>query len=218
MAYKLFEFPAQEMFDELGKGKGMPGSGCVSLISAISGLQLLTSVCKLTLEKKKYEAIHDQLQSIAANIEEEYLPKLNRLCNDDIEIVKEMFRLRNLRDNESDEEKKAEYTVQALAQLRKGTESVADICGTCLDIIPSALFVYDKGLATAKGDSAVVISNLLAAVAGALYMTLFNIKSSDGSEWVDDIRTEIETYFGRLHEYQYIFSGKLAGLYNKTWQ
>lgn len=205
------------MFDELGKGKGMPGSGCVSLISAISGLQLLMSVCKLTLAKDKYEHVHEELSKIVSDLDEDYLPKLTRLCDEDVAIVHELFRIRGLRDKETDEAKKEEYKKQALAQLRKATESVADICGTCLDIIPGALFVYDKGLKSAKGDAAVVICNLLATVAGALYMTLFNIKLAGENDWVHDIRSEVETYFGRLHEYQYIFSGKLAGLYNKTW-
>ncbi len=217
MTNKLLQLSATEMLEEIGKGDGMPGSGCVSAISAAAGAQLLVSVCKLTLQKPKYQAVHGEIEKIREELEGEYIPKLMDMFSKDIEIVERLFEIRGLRDKEKDTAKKEEYKQKASATLREATESVADMCGTCLDIIPRALFVYDKGLASARGDSAVVISNLLSTVSGALYMTLLNLNAAKDAEWIYDMRSEIETYFGRLHEYQHRYSGRLAGLYNNAW-
>lgn len=216
MTNNLLQLPVTDMLEELGKGKGMPGSGCVSAFTAISGTQLLLSVCKLTVEKEKYVAVHDEIMKIKEELEDEFIPKLMDICGNDISIVEKMFHVRHLRDVEEDKGKKEEYKLSAAANLRMATESVADLCGTCIDIIPRALFVYDKGLVTAKGDTAVVISNLIAAVSGALYMTVINLNVSKDTDWVHDMHSEIETYFGRLKEYHHTFNGRLNGLYNRT--
>lgn len=217
MSDKLSILSTKELLLEYSKGKGMPGSGCISVLSAMSGVSLLISVCKLTLEKEKYTAVHDDIKKMMEEMEEEYLPKLQQLYNSDEALVKEMLSIRLQRDYEENKEKKKQYEDAAMYKLRIATESVADICGTCLDIIPTALFIYDHGLISARGDSAVAISNLLSTISGNLYMILFNIYASKKSEWIYDMRSEVETYFGRLQEYQFIYNGRMASLYNKAW-
>lgn len=217
MSDKLSILSTRDLLNEYSKGKGMPGSGCISVLSAMSGVSLLISVCKLTLAKEQYSAVHDEMAKVKSELEEEYLPKLNDLYNSDETLVKEMVSLRLQRDYEENEQKKKEYENAAMYKLRMATESVADICGTCLEIVPSALFIYDHGLLSARGDSAVAMSNLLSTISGNLYMILFNIYAAKKSEWVYDLRSEVETYFGRLQEYQFVYNGRMASLYNKAW-
>ena len=214
---QMLDLPARQMLNEFGKGIGMPGSGSVAVISAMSGVQMLISVCKLTIGKERYAAVHSEMAEIQKELERVYLPRLEKILYADAATVKEMLRYRILRDKETEPAKKQEYKQLAYAQLEKATDTMIDLCSVCLEIIPMALHAYEIGLKSARGDSGVVLSNLLSGASSGLYMTLINIKDAKNGSWTIAKRAEVETFFGRLHEYQYIFSGRLAAMYNKAW-
>lgn len=212
----LLDMPARHMLDEFGKGIGMPGSGPVAIVSTMSGLHLLVSICKLTLNKEKYHWVHQEMRDIEKSILEEYLPRLDKIMHEDADTVKNMVRMRILRDKETDPQKKQEYRTQALQHLEKATDTMIELCSICLDIIPMALHTYQVGLKSAQGDSVVALSNLLSGASSGLYMVLCNMQTGKNCQWANSKRAIVETFFGRLHEYQYIFSGRLASLYNKV--
>lgn len=213
---ELLNQPARQILSEFGKGIGMPGSGGVSMLSVISASQLLVSVCKLTLGKSVYEEQHEEIEQIKNELERAYLLRLEQLMEDDIAVVKNMLRERVARDKATDDDKKETHKQKAKVLLEDATVTVMEFCNICLDIIPKALHVYRNGLKSAQGDTAAVISILLSGASSALFAALANIKSAKGADWTISKRAEAEIYFGRLHEYQYIFSGKLATLYNST--
>lgn len=215
MSY-LLDLPAKQMLEVFSKGIGMPGSGCVAAFSALSGVHLLVSVCKLTTTKDRYKDVHEEIARIQAELENTYIPRLTTVIDEDAAAVKEMLRYRILRDKETDEAKQQEYRQQAMEQLKRATDTMMELCSTCLDIVPMALEVYDIGLKSAKGDTAVVLSHLLSGAASGLYTVLINVKNAKGADWATATRAETETFFGRLHEYQYIFSGRLAAMYNNS--
>lgn len=189
---------------EFGMGQGMPGSGCVAALSAISAAELLASVCKLTLDKKSYHAVYNEVSTILLALEQNYIPKLNALMQGDIELVDEMFRLRALRDNEQDPEQKEAYRKQASAQLRKATTSTIQLCDTSLQLLPHAIYIYDNGLKSARGDTGVVICNLAGTASGALYMSLLNLKAGKNAEWVKQERATLDPLlkqYGKYNEY-----------------
>lgn len=212
----LLDKPATEMLNTFSKGIGMPGSGCVAALSALSAAHLLVSVCKLTTTKERYKEVHDEMAQIQEALETKYIPRLATIIDDDAAAVKEMLRYRIQRDKETDELKKDELQQKAQEGLKNATDTMISLCATCLDIIPMALEVYNIGLKSAKGDTAVVLSNLLSGAASGLYTVLINIKTAKEQEWTVALKPGIETFFGRLHEYQYIFNGKLETLYNKA--
>lgn len=212
----MLDMPTRDLLNEFSKGIGMTGSGAVTVLSAISGVHLLVSVCKLTRNKKKYEDVHEEVKQIQEQLQDIYLPRLETLMEEDIAVVRAMLGHRVRRDKAADDKQKAEHKKKADALLKDATDSVMEFCRICLEIIPKALYVYKNGLKSAQGDTAAVLSIMLSGASSALYAVLVNIKAAKGADWTAERRAEAEVYFGRLPEYQYIFSGKLATLYNKT--
>lgn len=205
------------LLNEFGKGIGMTGAGSIAALSALSGTQILISVCKLTNGKEKYADAQPEILEIQQQLEGKYLQKLESILNDDITAVKNMLRLRIQRDKETDPAKKEELKQQASAALQHATDTMMSLSETCIEIIPMALQVYRRGLKSAQGDSGIALSNLLSAASSGLYATLKNLQSSKDKDWAESKRSLVETFFGRLHEYHYIFSGRLQSMYNKTW-
>lgn len=212
----LLEMTGREMLAEFGKGKGMTGSGAVTVMSAMSGAELLISVCKLTCSKERYADFHDEIADIQQILQTHYLPELEKIMKLDLLAVSQMLKYRIQRDKEADPAKKKEYKELANEQLENATDTMMDFCRLCLDIIPMALQVYRVGLKSAQGDSGVALSSLLSCAGSGLFTALINIQNAKGAEWTNTKRTEVETFFGRLQEYQHILSGKLARMYNGT--
>ena len=212
----LLDITGREMLDEFGKGKGMTGSGAVTIMSAMSAAKLLVSVCKLTSTKEKYKHVLSEINEIEEILEKQYLPELEKIMHMDVATVKQMLKTRLKRDQETDAAKKEELKKLASAQLEDATDTMMDFCRLCLDMIPMALQVYRTGLKSAQGDSGVALSSLLSCAGSGLFTALINIQNAKAAEWTQSKRTEVETFFGRLHEYQYILSGKLARMYNET--
>lgn len=210
----LLDMPAKELLKEFGKGKGMTGAGASVALGAVAATQVLVSVCKLTAGKEAYADAHAQLAEIQHKLESKYIPVLEAIMLADGAAVENMLRVRLARDNEPDKTKKEALQQQAEKMLEGATATMLKLCNTCIDIIPLCMEIYDIGLKSAKGDTGMAFSSLLSAASSGLYATLINVKSAKGATWTVGLRDQVQTCFGRLHEYQYIFSGRLAAIYN----
>lgn len=213
---QLLDMPAKELLKEFGKGKGMTGAGASVALGAIAATQVLVSVCKLTTGKESYADAHAQLAEIQQKLEAKYIPILEAIMQADAAAVENMLRVRLERDNETDAEKKEALQQQAEKMLEGATTTMLKLCNTCIDIIPYSMEIYDIGLKSAKGDTGMAFSSLLSAASSGLYAALVNIKAAKSAAWTSGLREQVQTCFGRLHEYQYIFSGRLAAIYNQV--
>ena len=212
----LLDLPVKELLEEFGKGKGMTGAGATAALGALSATHILVSVCKLTVGKEQYTDVQQDIIALQKQLEQQHIPLLVRCIDGDANVVRNMLRLRLQRDSATDDNEKNELKQQAAAALKPAADMMLLLSNTCLEIIPGALQLYNTGLKSARGDVAMAFSSLLSAASSGLYAALKNIQAAKGAAWTTDRRSQVETCFGRLHEYQYIFNGRLARLYNKT--
>ena len=63
----LAKFTVEEFMEELSKGTPMPGGGSVAAMSGSAAANLIAMVCNLTVGKKGYESVWDELHAIAEN-------------------------------------------------------------------------------------------------------------------------------------------------------
>lgn len=206
----------RDLLNEFGKGIGMTGGGSIAALSAMAGVQILSSVCKLTAGKEKYLTIQPDIQEIHQKLQDVYLPKLETVLDADIAAVKNMLRLRIQRDKENDVEKKQVLKVQAQDALHTATDTMLQLSETCIEIMPMALFLYSRALKSAQGDSGIALSSLLSAASSGLYASLKNIQSSKDEAWRSTKQQQVETLMGRLHEYNSIFTARLESIYTKA--
>lgn len=212
----LLDLSVKELLEEFGKGKGMTGAGATAALGALSAAHILVSVCKLTTGKEQYASVQQDISALQQQLETVSIPALQACMQADADAVRDMLRLRILRDKTTTEAERNELAQQALAALEPATDSMLQLSTTCLEIIPAALQLYNIGLKSARGDVAMAFSSLLSAASSGLYAALKNIHAARGAAWTSDRRSQVETCFGRLHEYQYIFNGRLARLYNQA--
>lgn len=212
----LLQLPVRDLMNEFGKGPGMTGAGATAALGAIAATQILISVCKLTRGKEKYAPVHEELARIQQELEKKYLPLFEGIMQADATAVENMLNLRLQRDMETDIEKKEILKRQADKALEGATITMLKLCNSCVDIIPLSLEIYEVGLKSARGDTGMAFSSLLSSASSGLYAALINMQAAKGAPWTTRLREQMQTCFGRLHEYQYIFSGRLAALYNQV--
>lgn len=144
----------QTFAGELGKGKGMKGSGVAVGMSALMATQLLLSVCKITKGKKGYEAVDNDVT--------ELIPVLDDAASVFTQLM------------EQDEQVVAEYL-----QTKEATTSMLDVpielAQHSIGVLALGVPLMDKGFSIMRGDVMTALQLLLSAGNAALFIVNENL-------------------------------------------
>lgn len=209
------ELPAKQLLEEYGSGRHVPGSGSASALSALIAIELMRTVCKLTLTKPKYKESHSRLKYIQNRLETEFKPRLTELFKQDIEAFNRVSLYRMQRDNSEDAKEKKKLNAESLKEQKQATEIPLEICRLCLEMLPLSLAVFEEGFKSARGDSGVAISNLLSAISGGLFIIFLNLKSYTRSRWLNWIKRDAEELTREFYRYQTRAFTKVLELYEE---
>ena len=196
MEQNYLKLPADQLLEKFGEGSHVPGSGSAAAFSGLLGVELMRTVCKLTLkrEEDKYIQIRREFTIILEQVDKVKLT-LVELFQKDASIFNDVSKFRVLR-NEAKESKnekeERKYAKLANDKLKEATEIPLEIARVCLNLIDYGFTIFDKGFQSARGDSGVAISNLLSAISGSLFVTLLNIRTGRKSQWTEKLREDAE--------------------------
>lgn len=193
---QYLELPANELLERFGEGNHVPGSGSAAAFSALLGIELMKTVCKLTLtrEQEKYIQNRTKFRSILDQLSEAK-QELIGLFQKDAETFNLVSEYRVKRDEAKkvgDKTSERRNARLANEKLREATVIPLEIARTCLRIIDFGFTIFDEGFQSARGDSGVGISNLLSSISGSLFVTLLNIRTARSSDWTEQLRIEAE--------------------------
>lgn len=207
--------PARELLEEYGAGKHVPGSGSAAALSALIAVELITTVCKLTLKKPKYKQSHRRMEYIQSRIEKEFKPRLVELFKQDIQAFNKVSIYRTLRDNSDNSNERRRLDAKSLKEQKQATEIPMEICTLSLELLPLALAVFEEGFKSARGDSGVAVSNLLSAISGGLFIIFLNLKSFKKSRWLEETKQTAEDLTRQFYRYQARAFAKVLELYEE---
>ncbi len=209
------ELPARQLLEEYGSGSHVPGSGSASALSALIAIELMRTVCKLTITKPKYKESHSKLEYIQNKLESEFKPRLTELFKHDIEAFNRVSVYRRQRDDSEDAREKKRLNAESLNEQKQATEIPLEICRLCLDMLPLSLAIFEEGFKSARGDSGVAISNLLSAISGGLFIIFLNLKSYKKSRWRNTTKRNAEELTREFYHYQTRAFTKVLELYEE---
>lgn len=219
MKENYLKLPADQLLEKFGEGSHVPGSGSAAAFSGLLGIELMRTVCKLTIkrEEEKYVQVRREFQIILEQIEKHKIT-LIELFQEDASIFNEVSKFRVLRNNardEGNEKDQRKYSRLANDKLKEATEIPLEIARTCLNLIDYGFTIFDKGFQSARGDSGVAISNLLSAISGSLFVTLLNIKTGRKSQWTEKLREDAEKIGQSYNTKQKLALTKVLDLYKE---
>lgn len=207
--------PTSELLEKFGEGNHIPGSGSASALSALLAIELMITVCKLTLTKEKYKSVYEEITFIQSQLESLHKPKLKEHFIKDIEVFDQVSKIRRKRDKEKNAMVKNLLARQATEKLKDATEIPIEICRQSLTLTIYAFSIFDKGFQSAQGDSGVAISNLLSAISGSLFVTLINLKTGRKSKWNEKLRNTTEALAKEYQKTHREAIKRVLSLYNE---
>ncbi len=165
-----------ELLNEISSSSPAPGGGSVAALSGCLGAALISMVCKLSIGRKKFKEVEDELKKVL--IEAEILKKdLSDLYNRDIDAFNEVMAA--LKMTEGGDRAKCIRNA-----YKKATSVPLDVSRKCLRLIELAKIVAIKGNQNAITDSGVGALLAYSGVKGAGLNVKVNLKYIEEEDFI----------------------------------
>ncbi|HUI64584.1 MAG TPA: cyclodeaminase/cyclohydrolase family protein [Bacteroidota bacterium] len=196
--------------DELASSSPAPGGGSVAALSGALGAALTSMVCNLTVGKKKYAAVEDEMKKILAQAEE-MRGLFTSLIDKDTAAFNKVMEAYSL--PKDTDPQKALRTAAIREATKEATMVPLEVMKHCIDALALAQQVAASGNINSVSDAGVSALMLYAAVESAALNVRINLNSLGDSEFVGWKSEELESLrnTGRmmLEEIQGIVADKL---------
>ena len=180
----------EEFLDELASKAPVPGGGSGSALGGALGAGLLSMVCNLTLGKKGYEGVQEEMQTILTK-SESLRARLSELLEEDTRVYSELMSTYRLPKETPQDKQTRTDAIQA------ASKSAADvplaIAGCCSEIIDLCLPAARKGNKWAVSDAGVSVVLAEASMRGALLNVEINLASIKDQGYIAETRARVES-------------------------
>ena len=183
--------------EKTASGTPVPGGGSVSALSAALGAGLAEMVANLTIAKKGYEAVENEMKKTAEtlkNLREKLVTEVDKDSNAYKDVLA-AFKLP--KDTEEEKEQRAEAIQDAMKNAARVPLGVAY---DSLQVMDLAEKVIRNGNRNAASDGAVGTMMARTAVMGALFNVKINLASVKDQAFVEEMTREVNKLESRVHE------------------
>jgi formiminotetrahydrofolate cyclodeaminase len=189
MSDKLTERSVVQFLDALASSAPAPGGGSVAALSGALGAALVSMVCNLTLGKKQYADVQDDIAALVEQSEALRL-RLTALLEADVEVytgVSSAYRM----PRKTPEEKAARSAAiqEALKAATKVPMQVAEACVQVLDLCTPAA---ELGNVNAVSDAGVAALMAEAGLRSAALNVIININAIRDEAFSGAVQDELD--------------------------
>ena len=142
MSDKLTQQTVTEFLDALASNAPAPGGGSVAALSGALGAALLSMVCNLTLGKKKYAAVQDDIAALVEQTEA-LRHRLTDLLEADVEVftgVSAAYKMPR-----KTPEDKAARSAAIQEALKAATQVPLDVAKACVEVLDLCTQAAEQG-------------------------------------------------------------------------
>ena len=187
---KLTEKPVTNFLDELASNTPAPGGGSVAALSGALGAALVSMVCNLTLGKKAYAGVQDEINDLLAE-SEALRQELTDLLEEDVKAYTGYSKAAKM--PRGTEEEKAERQVVMQAALKVATDVPLTIAEAAVKVMDLCMPAAEKGNKWAVSDAGVAVLMAEASLRSAALNVLINLGSLKDEEFVADRRAKLDS-------------------------
>jgi len=184
-----------EYLDKAAAGTAVPGGGSVAALNAALAAGLTEMVANLTVGKKGYAAVEEEMQALAA-MARQLRNKLTKAIDRDADAYTEVMAAYKLPKTTADEialrNQKIQYAIKhaALVPLEVARDALA--------VIELADTAIHKGNKNAASDGAVAAMNARTAALAAIYNVKINLGSLEDERFVQELGREVTELQNRV--------------------
>lgn len=166
-------YKIDEYVKELGSKAPVPGGGGASAVAGALSAALAGMVCNLTVGKKSYIAVEDDVKRILEDMNK-HMESFIRLSDKDAEVFYPLSQAYGFKPQNNEEKKLHEENMEKL--LFNAAMVPLDIMKEAYSMLGAIDFLAKKGSKLAVSDAGVAVSMLRSAVCGAMMNVVINVK------------------------------------------
>jgi formiminotetrahydrofolate cyclodeaminase len=204
--------PMKTFLDELASASPAPGGGSVAALSGALGSALTSMVCRLTIGKKKYASVEDEMKKILDQSEELRAQFTDLIEKDAAAFNKVMEAFSLPKDSEAQKALRGAAIHEA---TKEATLVPLQVMKHCIDALALVQTVAASGNPNSVSDAGVAALMLHSAVEGAALNVRINLKGLDDTDFVgwksEELSSLRNTSRMMLEEIQSIVGEKLSG-------
>ena len=185
----LADLSIKEFLAKTASNSPVPGGGSIAALSAAIAASLSEMVAHLTIGKKGYEALEEEMKGIAKEAFQ-YQERLIRTIDKDSNAYNDVMAAIKLPKGTEQERNNRERAIQEA--LINATLVPLDVARDAFKIIELAGKAVKQGNKNAVSDAAVAVMMARTAVLSALYNVKINLASIKDTTFVEEIREEIK--------------------------
>lgn len=162
-----------EYVKELGSKAPVPGGGGASAVAGALSAALAGMVCNLTVGKKSYIAVEDDVKKILEDMNK-HMESFIKLSDKDAEVFYPLSQAYGFKPQNDEEKKLHEENMEKL--LFDAAMVPLNIMKEAYSMLDAIDFLAKKGSKLAVSDAGVAVSMLRSAVCGAMMNVVINVK------------------------------------------
>ncbi|MCY4363235.1 MAG: cyclodeaminase/cyclohydrolase family protein [Gammaproteobacteria bacterium] len=179
----------QTFLDQLASSASTPGGGSAAAIMGAMGAALVSMVANLTVGKKKYEEVEEEMQGFLEQ-SEALRERLTGMIQADVDVFDQVMAAYGMARETEEEKARRSQTIQAA--LKEATDVPLACAQLCADVIELCRPVAEKGNLNVISDAGVAVLAAHAALRSAALNVYINIGGIRDAEFVNDRRAKLE--------------------------
>ncbi|WP_108682688.1 methenyltetrahydrofolate cyclohydrolase [Methyloceanibacter sp. wino2] len=179
----------EPFLDQLASSAATPGGGSAAAILGGMGAALVSMVCNLTIGKKKYVEVEEDMKEILAKAED-LRHRMTAMIQDDVRAFDTVMAAYGM-PKETDDEKAARGGAIQDA-LKMATDVPIRCCRLAREVIDLALMASEKGNVNVISDAGVGVLSAYAALRSAALNVYINAKMISDTSFVESKLSELE--------------------------
>lgn len=185
----LSELTIKEFLEKIASGSPTPGGGSVAALSAALAASLTEMTANLTIGKKGYEAVGDEMNAVAQDALQ-LKKKLISAIDNDSDAYNDVITAIKLPGNSESEKRHRKEMLQN--GLKKATLVPMAVAEDAIHIMELAGKTVTKGNKNSITDGTVGVIMAKAAVLSALYNARINLISINDEAFIDEISKQVK--------------------------
>ncbi|WP_457797972.1 methenyltetrahydrofolate cyclohydrolase [Methylocystis sp. S23] len=183
-----------KFLDELASSAPTPGGGGAAALSGAMGAALVSMVCNLTIGKKNYEAVSEDLKKTLARAEE-LRAELTRGIDEDVVAFNTLMGAYGL--PKATDEEKAARTAAIQEALKTATLAPLATCKVCYEVIALSREAADKGNLGVISDAGVAVLAANAGLRSCALNVFINAKSIKDRDFAETQLAEVNALLAK---------------------
>ena len=193
----LKDLTITEFLQQTASSEPLPGGGCTAALNAALAASLTEMVANLTIGRREFEAVEDEMINIAETAAA-LRKKLQNEIDNDAHAYREVLAAFKLPKNTEEEKNRRSVAIQ---QAFKTAATVPlGVARDALIIMDLASRAIAKGNQNAVTDGAVGVLVSRAAVLAAIYNVKVNLSAIKDPDFVEALAREVEALEGQAIE------------------